>query len=87
MLLELLNLLREGRTRSTTELARTLGTSVEMVEVMLQDLGRMGHVHLVNEHQGKGCDAACPSCPRAGECVPVSSGRIWTVNPNPPQPP
>jgi hypothetical protein len=83
MLLDLLNLLRQGRTRSLTELARTLGTSVEMVEAMLQDLGRMGHVHMVNECQPDGCncDIACPSCSRSGECVQVHSGRIWIVAP------
>jgi predicted transcriptional regulator len=81
MLLDLLNLLRTGRTRSLTELARVLGTSVEMVEAMLEDLGRMGHVHEVSAHRANSCDAACQSCPRSGECVQGSSGRIWTVNP------
>jgi hypothetical protein len=94
MLLDLLNLLRKGRTHSLAELARALSTSVEMVEVMLQDLGRMGHVQMVDEHAENGhagngcdCDAACPSCPRSGGCIQVHSGRIWTVNPNLPQSP
>jgi hypothetical protein len=93
MLLDLLNLLRSGRTRSLNELAQTLDTSVELVEVMLQNLERMGHVHLVHAreayahascaHQENDCHAACQSCSRSGECIQVHSGRIWTVNSHP----
>ena len=89
MLLDLLNLLRQGQTRSLSGLAEALGTSVEMVEVMLQDLGRMGHIRLVNDcrEAGCNCDTACRSCPSSGECVQGHAGRIWTVTAGPPQSP
>ena len=74
MLLKLLELLKDDTPHSLHDLAGTLDTSVEMVEAMLERLAQMGYVRQV-----EGCDKSCSSCPSSGHCLPIRSGRIWTV--------
>ena len=74
MLQELLELLKEGRTRSLGGLAQALDTSPKMVETMLEDLERMGYVRQVT-----GCNEACQGCSMEGSCAPKSAARIWAV--------
>ena len=74
MLEKLLTLLRDPRTHSLNDLAHALDSSTEMVEIMLQDLERMGYVRQVT-----GCDSGCKSCPIKSSCIPSSPSRIWAL--------
>ena len=74
MLSKLLELLKNGRPRSLYDLAAALDTTVQMVEAMLERLAQMGYVRQV-----EGCDKSCSACPSSGHCLPIRSGRIWTV--------
>jgi hypothetical protein len=65
MLNRMLELLREGGTRRIRNLAVELDTTPELVEVMLEDLARMGYLRRV----GAECLAECVTCPLAGTCV------------------
>lgn len=81
MLSKLLDLLREGGTRRIQSLADELGTTPELVEMMLEDLTRMGHVKRVEAH----CSEKCSTCPMSTTCVAGSSshrgrsGQIWVL--------
>lgn len=82
MLNRLLELLRTGGTRRVADLARELGTTPELVEMMLEDLCRMGHLKRVRGE----CGEKCSSCPMAGLCAAGSpstslragEGQLWT---------
>jgi predicted ArsR family transcriptional regulator len=74
MLSQLLELLKDDSPHSLGDLAAALDTTVEMVEAMLERLAQMGYVRQVD-----GCDQSCASCPSAGHCLPIRSGRIWTL--------
>ena len=74
MLSKLLELLKDDRPRSLYDLSAALDTTVEMVEAMLERLAQMGYVRQVN-----GCDKTCGSCPSSSHCLPIRSGRIWTL--------
>ena len=65
MLNRLLELLREGGTRRIRDLADELDTTSELVEVMLEDLTRMGYLR----HVGAECSEKCATCPMSGMCV------------------
>jgi len=80
MLIELLNLLREGGTRRISDLAHELGTTPELVEAMLEDLARMGYVKRVTTQ----CSDKCKTCPFSEKGCRVSSpggnsGQIWML--------
>lgn len=80
MLTRLLNLLREGGTRCLSDLARELGTTPELIETMLEDLGRMGYVKRVDGH----CSQACSSCPMSDLCAAGApshkrGGQVWVL--------
>ncbi|HIE38166.1 MAG TPA: hypothetical protein EYH30_01740 [Anaerolineales bacterium] len=87
MLSRLLELLGTGGTHRVPDLARELETTPELVEMMLEDLTRMGHLKLV----GGECVERCAACPLAGMCAvgPPSSlsrtggGRVWTLTEGP----
>ncbi|HPW54316.1 MAG: hypothetical protein KA072_01145 [Thermoanaerobaculaceae bacterium] len=72
MLERLLDRLAAGVT-SVPELARSLDTSPELVEMMLEDLARRGLVQAVES-----CGGACQRCGVAG-CLSSWRGRAWTV--------
>lgn len=81
MLSRLLDLLREGGTRRIEDLARELDTTPGLVEAMLEDLARMGHVKRVSAQ----CSSGCAECPLSSMCVAEgssfdgSSGQIWVL--------
>ncbi len=81
MLTKLLNLLNEGGTRRVSDLAEELGTTPKLVELMLEDLERMGLLKPV----ASDCSGRCEGCPMAGTCAvgaPAyggSRGRMWVL--------
>jgi hypothetical protein len=75
MLNQLLDLLRSGGTRRVADLSRGLGTTPELVEVMLEDLCRMGHLKRV----GGECGGQCSACPMAGLCAVGGDERLWVL--------
>jgi hypothetical protein len=72
---QLLELLRSGGTRRVSDLARELDTTPGLVEVMLEDLCRMGYLKRV----AGGCGEKCASCPMSGLCAAGSDGRLWVL--------
>lgn len=75
MLDRLLEILKAGGTHRVSDLARMLGTTPELVEMMLEDLSRAGYVKPV-----AACAEACASCPLANSCIPAQPGKAWTLN-------
>lgn len=81
MLNRLLELLQEGGTRRIRYLADELDTTSELVQVMLEDLARMGYLRRVSAE----CSDRCTACPSSGTCVAEgfsceeSSGRASTA--------
>ena len=71
MLNQLLELLREGGVRRVADLARELDTTPKLVELMLQDLARMGYL----KQAAGGCAGACASCAMAETCAAGCDGR------------
>jgi hypothetical protein len=57
------------------DLARALDTTPQLVEVMLDDLSRMGYLRRV----GGQCTETCGTCPMAGLCAAGSSEQLWTL--------
>jgi hypothetical protein len=87
MLSRLLELLREGGTHRVSDLARELDTTPELVETMLEDLERMGHVKAMAAQCSEGC-ATCPMFERGCHLSPGTpgsslsgrdSGKIWVL--------
>jgi hypothetical protein len=72
---QLLDLLRSGGTRRVADLARTLDTTPELVEVMLEDLCRMGYMKRVAGE----CGGKCAACPMAGLCAAGGAGQLWAL--------
>ena len=83
MLSRLLELLRAGGTHRVSDLARKLDTTPELVEVMLEDLCRMGHLKRV----GGECAGSCGVCQMAGLCAAgspsaslgIGSAQLWAL--------
>jgi predicted ArsR family transcriptional regulator len=75
MLNRLLDLLRSGGTRRVADLARELGTTPELVEMMLEDLCRMGHLKRV----GGACGGKCTTCSVAGLCAAGGADKLWAL--------
>ena len=75
MLNRLLELLRTGGTHLVGDLARELEETPELIEVMLEDLGRMGYLKRVGGECGEGCGG----CSLAGLCSAGSSGQVWAL--------
>ena len=57
------------------DLARELDTTPALVEVMLEDLGRMGYLKRVVSSCGEGCG----ECSLAGLCATEANGQVWTL--------
>lgn len=74
MLNRLLELLQTGDTHRVSDLARRLGTTPQLVEMMLEELQRMGRLKPVGER----CVEECKACPLAGACAAGMRGRAWT---------
>jgi hypothetical protein len=83
MLNRLLELLQAGGTHRVADLARELETTRELVEVMLDDLARMGYLKPV----GGECGGGCAGCSLAGLCAAGSpstspgadGGQVWAL--------
>lgn len=75
MLDELLARLQDGGTRRVVDLARELETTPELVELMLEDLVRMGYLKPM-EHA---CGAACAGCGMSGLCAAAAGDRTWIL--------
>ena len=75
MLNRLLELLRAGGTHRVVELARALDTTPELVEMMLEDLDRMGYLKRVGGECGEGCGG----CSLAGLCSVGAGGQVWAL--------
>jgi hypothetical protein len=75
MLNKLLERLRSGGTHRVADLARALETTPELVEVMLEDLVRMGYLKQV----GGACGQSCAGCSLAGLCAAGEGGRVWAL--------
>ena len=75
MLERLLELLRAGGSHRPADLARALDTTPELVEMMLEDLERMGRLRRV----GGECSGGCAKCPLSGLCAVGATGRVWAL--------
>jgi len=75
MLERLLELLRAGGTRRVSDLARELETTPALVQLMLDELVRLGYLRRV----AGSCDAHCGSCSLDGLCATGAGGQIWTL--------
>ena len=73
MLDRLIKTLQAGGTYSLNDLARELGTTPALVEMMLESLSGMGYV----ERGSEGCAGACGGCSQEGCHTPL----IKSVNP------
>jgi hypothetical protein len=76
MLEKLLAEIRTGGTLTPQVLAGRLGTSVELVQMMLERLAQMGLIHNFDET----CHTGCGACAFGDECSKPSQKplRIWT---------
>jgi hypothetical protein len=79
MLERLLNEIKASGTIQTTLLADRLGTSVTMVEMMINDLKRRGLLNEVNLSCSTTGGSACGGCPFAGSCGAGGTARVWQV--------
>lgn len=74
MLTELLARLRAGGVRRVADLARELDTTPELVELMLEELTRLGYLRTLEQQ----CGAACEGCGMSGLCA-AGGGRVWML--------
>jgi predicted ArsR family transcriptional regulator len=75
VLFRLLELLTEGGTHSSADLARSLGVSAGLLEDMVRDLTRMGYLRRVSGE----CAGGCSRCPHDGVCAIGAPDRVWTL--------
>lgn len=75
MLEELLKELESGKTLEVKSLAKKLGTTPALVEVMLEHLERSGRLKT-----SQGCEGGCSACGLKGAClgggIPPGT-RLW----------
>jgi len=74
MIEQLLSLVAEGGVHSYEELMRRLGISQPLLEMMLENLGRLGYLRPVND----GCGGQCTGCAMGG-CSTAGSGQLWAL--------
>ncbi len=75
MLERLLDLVQAGGTRSIDELACALDTTPELIQAMLENLGRMGYLKVVDG----ACSAPCGDCALASDCGAGAGSKVWAV--------
>ena len=75
MLNKLLERLRSGGTHRIADLAAELETTSELIELMLEDLARMGYLRRV----GGACGQKCAGCSFSGLCAAGEGGRVWAL--------
>lgn len=74
MLEQLLQLVAQGGAYSYQDLMQCLSISQPMLEVMLEDLARLGYLRAVSDRCGEHC-SACP----VGHCSVAGPGRLWSL--------
>ena len=74
MMEQLLKLVAEGGVHSYEDLVRHLSISKPLLEIMLEDLARLGYLRRVDS----GCSEHCPTC-HSGGCATMGPGQIWTL--------
>ena len=74
MLEQLLRQVASGGVHSYEELASSLDISEAFLEVLLQDLARLGYLRAIDQD----CGQACQSCP-VGGCSIAGRGRLWSL--------
>lgn len=77
MLERLIGEMRAGGTVQAVELAARLQVSPVMVQMMLENLERMGRLVKIETE----CGTACGGCPVRNLCAPKGDGkgRVWMV--------
>jgi hypothetical protein len=74
MIEQLLSLVAEGGVHSYEELMRRLGVSQPLLEMMLENLARLGYLRAAND----GCGTHCSGC-AMGSCSVAGSGQLWSL--------
>jgi hypothetical protein len=74
MIDQLLQRVAEGGVHSYEDLAQHLSISLPLLEMMLEDLARLGYLRPV----GNGCAGHCEGC-AIGGCSVAGPGRLWTL--------
>jgi hypothetical protein len=74
MIEQLLRLLTEGGVQSYEDLAKRLSVSIPLLEMMLEDLSRLGYLSPVDSD----CGTHCASC-SIGSCSITGPGRLWAL--------
>lgn len=74
MIDQLLQRVAEGGVHSYEDLAKHLSISLPLLEMMLEDLARLGYLRPV----GNGCAGHCGGC-AIGGCSVAGPGRLWTL--------
>lgn len=71
----MLERLQDGGTHTVAELARGLEVSAPLVELMIEDLVRMGYLAVATGS----CGGRCEGCSMAKACAVGGPSRIWTL--------
>jgi hypothetical protein len=74
MLEQLLQLVARGGVHSYDDLMEHLAISQSFLEMMLEDLVRLGYLRAVDA----GCEGHCNGCSMGG-CSVSGPGRLWTL--------
>ena len=74
MIEQLLQFLTEGGALSYEDLAKRLSISIPLLEMMLEDLSRLGYLRPVDSD----CGTHCASC-SIGSCSITGPGRLWAL--------
>lgn len=74
MIEQLLRLVAAGGVHSYEDLAKRLSVSKPLLEMMLEDLSRLGYLRPVDN----GCDRHCAGC-SIGGCSIAGPRRLWTL--------
>lgn len=75
MIEQLLRFLAEGGVHSYEVLAKRLSISTSLLDMMLEDLSRLGYLRPVNSDCGSHCATGCST---AG-CSISGPGRLWAL--------
>jgi hypothetical protein len=74
MIEQLLRFVAEGGVHSYEDLAKRLSISMPLMEMMLEDLSRLGYLRLADSD----CGTHCASC-SIGSCSITGPGRLWAL--------
>lgn len=74
MMEQLLRLVARGGVQSYEDLMAHLSISRSMLEIMLEDLARLGYLRAV----GNDCGGKCAACSVSG-CSPTGPGNLWAL--------